>query len=291
MLIPFNDLLADASANGYAVAYLEAWDLYSLEAMLEAAEAEDAPVILGFGGIMMEPGWLDGGGLERLAAAGMETVQQARVPVAYILNEVNTFAQAVRGIRAGFNVVMMNSGDLPYAENLELTRQLVAVAHAVGVGVEVELGHLPDASGEMGEGEGTLTDPQEAARFIEETGADALAVSVGNVHLLTDGKATIDWQLLADLNEAVRVPLVLHGGTGFPDDGAARAISLGVAKINIGTVLKQAFLDGLSEAMASLPTGVSAQQTVGSRKPVDVLQQGKDRVRAEAVRQIRRWRP
>jgi len=290
MLVPFDELLADASAGGYAVAYLEAWDMYSVEAVLEAAEAANAPVILGFGGMMMEPGWFDGGGLERLAALGLATAKGAKVPVSLILNEVDTFSQAVRGIKAGFNAVMVNSSGLSYVDNLRLTRQLVAVAHAVGVGVEAEVGSLPDASGEMVDEVGALTDPHEAARFVAETGVDALAVSVGNVHLLTEGKASIDWERLAALQQAVPVPLVLHGGTGFPEEGIARAISLGVAKINIGTVLKQAFLEGLAEAVGALPSGVSIQHTMGSRKPLDVLQQGKDRLREEANRCIRLWR-
>lgn len=289
MLIPFKELLADALAGGYAVGYFEAWDIYSLEAVLEAAEAENAPIILGFGGVMMEPAWFDGGGLERLGVLGLATATAARVSVSLLLNEVTTFAQVVRGIRAGFNAVMLGTSDLPYAENVRLTRRVVEVAHAVGVGVEAELGSLPDGSGEMSD-EGRLTDPDEAARFVEETGVDALAVSVGNVHLLTQGQAVIDWERLAAIHRAVAVPLVLHGGTGFPEEGIARAIALGVAKVNIGTVLKQAFLDGIAEAIAALPADVSVQQTMGSRKAGDVLQQGKTRMREEVARRIRLWR-
>jgi ketose-bisphosphate aldolase len=291
MLVPLGELLGDASAGGYAVVYPEAWDMYSLEAVLEAAEDENAPVVLGFGGVMMEPGWFDGGGLERLAAFGLTMARGARVPVSFILNEVTTLDQAMRGIRAGFNVVMMSPGELSYDESVQLTRRLVAEAHTAGVSVEAELGSLPDATGDKGEEAGTFTDPQEAASFVAETGIDALAVSVGNVHSLSGGQASIDWERLAALHEAVPVPLVLHGGTGFPEEGIVRAISLGVTKVNIGTALKQAFLDGLAEAVGSLPTGISAHHTVGSRKPADVLQQGKDRVREEARRRIRLWRP
>lgn len=296
MLVPFNELLADALEGDYAVGYFEAWDVYSLEAVLEAAEAENAPVILGFGGVMMEPAWFDGGGLERLGALGLATARAARVPVSLILNEVATFAQVVRGIRAGFNVVMLDTSDLPYAENVRLTRQVVQVAHAVGVGVEAELGSLPEGQpqglplqGAVGDEVGRLTDPEEAARFVGETGVDALAVSVGNVHILTEGKAAIDWPRLEAIHQAAPVPLVLHGGTGFPEEGIAQAIALGVAKVNVGTVLKQAFLDGIADAMASLPAGVSVQQTVGSRKAADVLQQGKARMREEVARRIRLW--
>ncbi len=291
MLVPFKELLAEAQAGGYAVGYFEAWDIYSLEAVLEAAEAENAPVILGFGGVMMEPGWFDGGGLERLGAVGLATARAARVPVSLILNEVSTFAQVVRGIQAGFNAVMLNTSSLPYAENVRLTRQVVEVAHAVGVGVEAEMGTLPDASGEMGGEAGRLTDPDEAARFVSETGVDALAVSVGNVHVLIDGQAVIDWDRLAAVHQAVPVPLVVHGGTGFPEDGIAQAIALGVAKINVGTVLKQAFLAGVTEAVQALPPRVNFQQVMGSRKEADVLQQGKNRMREEVARRIRLWRP
>lgn len=291
MLIPFNRLLADAQVGGYALGYFEAWDIYSLEAVLEAAEAEDAPVILGFGGVMMEPAWFDAGGLERLGALGAAAAKTAKVPVSFILNEVTSFAQVVRGIQAGFNVVMLDTSDLPYDENVLLTRQVVQVAHAVGVGVEAEVGHLPDASGEMGGSAGRMTDPDEAARFVKETSIDALAVSVGNVHTLIDGEATIDLALLADIHQVVPAPLVIHGGTGFPDEAVAQAISLGVTKFNFGAVLKQAFLEGLSDAIAALPDDVGFHQVMGSRKESDVLQQAKLRVRQEVVQRIRLMRP
>jgi ketose-bisphosphate aldolase len=291
MLIPFNNLLADAQASGYAVGYFEAWDIYSLEAVLEAAEAEDSPVILGFGGVMMEPAWFDKGGLERLGALGLAAAKTAKVPVSFILNEVSTYAQVVRGIQAGFNVVMLDTSDLPYVENVRLTRQVVDTAHAVGVSVEAEVGELPDASGEMGGGAGRMTDPDEAARFVAETEIDALAVSIGNVHTLTDGKAAIDLKQLKAIHQAVAVPLVIHGGTGFPEETIADVIKLGVAKFNFGVVLKRAYLDGLREAIADLPPTAAIHQVMGSRKEADVLQQGKARMRQEVSRRIRLLRP
>jgi ketose-bisphosphate aldolase len=291
MLIPFNQLLSDAQAGGYAVGYFEAWDIYSLEAVLEAAEAENAPVILGFGGVMMEPKWFDESGLERLGALGLAAARSAKVPVSLILNEVTTFAQVVRGIQTGFNVVMLDTSDLPYHENVGLTRRIVEIAHAVGVGVEAEVGMLPDASGEMGGGVGRMTDPNEAARFVSETGIDALAVSVGNVHTLTDGQAVIDLERLAAIHRAVSLPLVIHGGTGFPEEAIPQVIPLGVAKFNFGVVLKQAFLAGLTEAVGALPSQVNAHQVMGSRKGADILQQGKLRMREEVARRIQLMRP
>lgn len=295
MLIPFAQLLSNALADGYAVGYFEAWDLYSLEAVLEAAQAEDSPVILGFGGIMMDALWFDGGGLERLGALGVATAQTAKVPVSLILNEVSTYAQVVRGIKAGFNALMLDTSGLSLSGNMRITRKVVDTAHAVGAGVEAEIGELPDASGVLHRLsstlatslEGRLTDPGEAARFVTETGIDALSVSVGNVHVLTEGKATIDWERLAAIHRNTPVPLVIHGGTGFPEEGIPQAIALGVAKFNFGTVLKQAFLDGIMEAVANLPPGASIQETMGSRKEADVLQQGKLRMKDEVIRRIR----
>jgi ketose-bisphosphate aldolase len=291
MLISFNQLLNDALAGGYAVGYFESWDVYSLEAVLEAAEAADAPVILGFGGVMMEPSWLDGGGLERLAALGLAAARSARVPVALLLNEVTNYDQVVRGLRAGFNAVMLDSSALPYGENVHVTRQVVEAAHAVGAAVEAEFGELPDASGEMGGGAGHLTDPSQAARFVAETGVDALAVSVGNVHTLVDGKAGIAWDRLAAIHRALAAPLVIHGGTGFADEDVAQAIRLGVAKFNYGTALKRAFLEGVVSAIPSAPAEIGYHQVVGSRKEADILQQGKLRVRAEVARRIELLRP
>ena len=227
MLIPFTQLLADARAGGYAVGYFEAWDLYSLEAVAEAAEAENAPVILGIGGVMMDPGWFDGGGLERLAAAGLATAQMARVPTAFILNEVATFSQIMRGIRAGFNAVMLDSTALPYAEHARLTRQVVEAAHPIGVAVEAELGALPDGSGELGGEVGHMTDPDEAARFVAETGVDALAVSVGNIHILLDGQSPFDRPRLAALAAGCVGPAGAARRLRLPRRGHPRRVGAG----------------------------------------------------------------
>ena len=133
---------------------------------------------------MMDPGWFDGGGLERLAAAGLATAQMARVPTAFILNEVATFGQIMRGIRAGFNAVMLDS------IALALRRARLPDSSGGRGGAphrrrsRGRWDALPDGSGELGGEVGHLTDPEEAARFVTETVVDALAVSVGNVHIL-----------------------------------------------------------------------------------------------------------
>jgi len=286
-LIPMRDLLAAALAEKYAVGYFEAWDQYSLEAVLEAAEASRSPVILGFGGALMNQRWYDSGGLRRLAVLGRATAESARVPVSLLLNEAATFEQITRGLTWGFNAVMLQTSELPFEENVITTRRVCAAAHAMSADVEGECSRLPDASRAMGDPDAcTLTDPDQAARYVAETGVDALSISIGNVHLLTDGEAQIRLDHLARLHQAVKVPFVVHGGTGFPDSAVARVIELGVAKFNVGTIMKRLYLEGIRDALIALPDEPNIQDAVGSRNAGDILQRGKERVKAEVMRRM-----
>lgn len=283
-LISMKSLLQDARARRYAVGYFESWDQYSLEAVLDAAEESRSPVIVGFGGVMMEQEWFDNGGLCGQAAMGRALAERATVPVAFLLNEVATFTQIEHGLHWGFNAVMLDTCRLPYAENVEQTRRVVAAAAAYGADVESEMDELPDASGTLADADTVArTDPGQAARFVAETGIAALAVAIGNVHILTKGEAEIDLDHLARLRAAVDVPFVVHGGTGFPAAAIPRAIELGVAKFNVGTVLKQRFFEGMRDAMVALPGTPDAQTIIGSRKAHDLCQAGKLRMKAEVL--------
>lgn len=285
-LASLTSLLADARAGGYALGYFEAWDAVSLEAVVEAAEAERSPVIIGTGCLLGDQHWFDEGGIELLGAAGTEIGRRARVPVALLLNETHTLEQSLRGLDAGFNAVMLHTGELSYEDAVGAVTQLVEAAHARGAAVEAELGNLPDAShGAVDGSASSLTDPEQAAAFVGATGVDCLAVSVGNVHLLSHGAATIDLERLRRIHERVSVPLVIHGATGFPRDAVAPAITAGVAKFNVGTVLRRAFLGGLSSAVAALPDEPDVHAVLGSHGPADVLRAGKAPM-VEAVRDL-----
>ena len=232
-LEPMTEILARAREGGYAVGYFEAWDSYSLEAVVDAAEAEQAPVILGFGCLLLEQRWLEDGGIETLGCIGRHAAARARVPVALLLNEAHKLEHALRGIEAGFNAVMLCTNDA------DVTAGLVAQAHGRGVAVEAEVGELPAgaADGEVDTSHAALTDPDEAAEFVAATGVDCLGVSFGR----------------------------------------------GVAKFNIGTALKRAYLDVLSTAVISVGENESPHDVVGSHGPRDVLAAGKPSV-VDAVR-------
>jgi len=272
-LAPLTGLLADARAGGYAVGYFEAWDGYSLEAVLEAAEAEHAPVILGFGCLLVDQGWLDAGGIETLACLGRAAAERSRVPVSLLLNEAHTLEHALRGVEAGFNAVMLCSSEV------EAVSRLVREAHPRGVAVEGELGTLPEAvGGGIDASRASLTDPEQAAAFVAATGVDCLAVSFGNVHVLEGRTATVDLERLDAVHRRVGVPLVVHGGTSFPASAVEAAIARGVAKLNVGTALKRAFLDGLTDAVTSTAAGASPHDLLGSHGPADLLGAAKARM-------------
>ena len=287
-LVPMTDLFAQARAGGYAVGYFEAWDSYSLEAVLEAAEAEEAPVILGFGCMMAEGGWLDAGGIEMLAGLGLPLARRAQVPVALLLNEAHSLEQAKRGIDAGFNTVMMDSSAWKWERAVAEISALVAYAHARGASVEAELGRLPDAvEGGIDDSAAALTDPEQAAEFAQRTNIDCLAVSVGNVHLLTQGYAPVDLDHLEAIYQRVGLPLVMHGGTSFPPQAVPRAIAGGIVKFNVGTILKKSFLEAVRAQVFLWSERVDPHQALGSHKEADLLNAGKAAMIAQVRKLIR----
>lgn len=287
-LLSMKTMMQRALHEGYGLGYFEAWDTYSLEAVLEAAEEERSPVILGFGGMMADAAWLDRGGVELLGAIGSVLAKRAQVPVCLILNEAQTLDQAVRGIEAGFNAVMLDTSAWEWDRAAETVRHLAQIAHARGVTVEAELGRLPDATDAgIDDSAACLTDPEQAAAFVEATGADCLAVSFGNVHLLTGRYALVDMEHLKAIRRRVSVPLVIHGGTSFPPEHIPEAIACGVAKFNVGTVLKQTFLQGVREAMRSWGDRVNVHDVLGSHKETDLLHAGKAAMKTKVKELIR----
>ena len=275
------DLLEAARSGGYAVGYFETWDLYSLEAALRAAEAARAPAILGFGGATTSSAWYDSGGIEMMALAARSLAERSSVPTVVLYNEARTPEQLERGMEAGCNAVMLGTAHLGLEENIRVTRELVRTAHRREVDVEAELGHLADALD--AEALEARTDPLEAERFVRETGVDALAVSVGTAHCHTDvvAGATVDTDRIREIGRRVRVPLVLHGGSGLPEAAARVAIAAGIAKMNYGTRLKRLWLEGIREALAALESEPNVQRAIGSREASDILAPATRRIQAQ----------
>ncbi len=246
-LVPMSRLLRHARAHHYAVGYFESWNLESILAVKDAAERADSPVILGFnGGFLEDPRREVGENLRHYGALGRAIAGEARVPAALILNEAAQVPTLVKALAAGFNAVMHDHEKCSPEESVAINQYLARTAHAMEAEVEAEFGELPAhdprTGGERG---GRKTDPEAAAAFVRVTGVDALAVAVGNVHMLEGRQEGLDFALIKALRERVEVPLVLHGGTGIEPSALREAIRLGIAKVNVGTALRRAFLNAL----------------------------------------------
>jgi fructose-bisphosphate aldolase class II len=238
-------LMDDAEARSYAVAGLVVLGWEDAVAFVEAADAAGLPVILQAG-----PGCRRHTPIAVLGPMFRYLAEQARVPVACHIDHATTLEDCVRGIDHGFTSVMIDGSALPLEENIALTRRVIDVARMAGVSVEGEVGFVGYSGGKPS----AFTAPEDAARFADETGVDALAVSVGNVHLQTEASNGIDVAALGAIAAVTRVPLVLHGGSGIaPALRRDLAHRHRVRKFNIGTELRQAFGTALRSCIAENP--------------------------------------
>jgi ketose-bisphosphate aldolase len=269
-LASMKELLAEARSGGYALCYCESWNLESLQAVIEAAEELGAPTIAGFnGGFLRQSARAKP---ERLAyyAAFSTALQASSVPAAFLLNETDDLTQIQEGLELGFNSVMVEGDFLEPEEYRRRVKEVVQFAHARNASVEAQIGRLPHG-GEEGHPAGLATDPALARAFVEETGVDALGISIGNVHILTQGKAAIDLVSLGKIREAVDLPLVIHGGTSFPPEYARQAIAAGVAKFNFGTNLKQTYLAVVREKLAQYAEPMNPHPFLGMGGNEDIF--------------------
>ena len=286
-LISMKEMLEDARKRGYAASYCESWNLESLQAEVEAAEEERSPIIVGFnGGFLLRSGQRT---FEQLGyyAAFREALSRAKVPVSFLLNESDSIEQIEQAVSLGFDSVMPENEDLPAEEYLRMVKHVVEKAHAKGVTVEAQVGHLADASGGT---EAQPTDPEAARAFVKATNIDALGVAVGNVHILTSGKRSLDLSALKKIQAVVKIPLVLHGGTGIPLELAPQCIKLGVAKVNFGTGLKQAYLAAVRENLAKYREPMSPHPFLGMGGKHDILIAGREAVKVEVAKLLRAFR-
>ena len=239
MLMNMRDLLAVARENRFAVPAFNISSNMLLNGVVEAAEEAQAPVI-----IAIHPDELAFVRHSFVKQVGDEAIN-ASVPVVIHLDHGSGLEQVMGAIRAGFTSVMIDKSMLPLAENIAACQPIVDLAHAVDVSVEGELGTIGelDEEAEAGAEEVVFVDPADVKRFVDETGVDTLAVAIGTSHGLypKDMKPEIRLDLLREITERVEIPLVLHGGSGNPDEEIAAAVALGINKINISADMKSAF--------------------------------------------------
>lgn len=239
-LVPMSEILIPARKGGYAVGAFEVWNLESVQTVVGVAEELSQPVVLQVG-----PYEADYAGLEDISQIAAFHARRAKVPVALHLDHGDTFERVMRCINHGFTSVMLDVSHLPYDENVAATKEVVRAAHACGLTVEGEMDHI--GGGEAGQDaasdDACLTDPDRALAFVTATGIDAFAAAIGTVHGFYKGKPNIRLGLMEKIAKKLSIPLVLHGGSGTPEADVRKAISLGIAKVNICTEFVAAFID------------------------------------------------
>ena len=251
-LVNLKEMLQDASRGKYAVGMFDVSDLEMIRAVVEEADALRSPVMLG----ALAPD-LEGDRLDYWFALAKMAAEKASVPVCIHLDHANTLDQVMRAANVGFTSVMLDASASPFEENISRSREVVDAVKSRGITVEAELGHV--GNGWVGSGEGSesgpdmLTEPEKVGEFVERTQVDALAVSIGTAHGVYIKAPELDIARLDKIKSYSDIPLVLHGGSGTPEDQMNQAIAHGICKVNIYSELLTAWNTAMLNELKQLP--------------------------------------
>ncbi|MGG5371426.1 class II fructose-bisphosphate aldolase [Enterococcus sp. AZ196] len=262
MLVTLSELLKDAKEKKYAVGAFNVPNLEAIRAVIQAAEELDSPVILQHAEVHenLIP-------LEEIGPIMLQYAKAAKVPVAVHLDHGASFDMCVKAIRLGFTSVMYDASSKEYEVNLAESKEIVKIAHAAGVSVEAELGHIFTSAIGGGEGRGSdssedyedlddvYTDPDLAKSFVEETGVDCLAIGFGTVHGVYLKEPKLDLNRILQIKEKIDVPFVMHGGSGVSEENYRTAIKNGICKINYYTYMNKAAGKAMQEELENFSEG------------------------------------
>lgn len=262
-LVSMTEMLNKAKEEKYAVGQFNLNNLEFTQAILQAAEEEKSPVILG----VSEGAARYMGGF-KLVVKMVEALMEeygTTVPVAIHLDHGSSFEACAKAIDAGFTSVMIDGSHFPLDENIELTKKVVELAHILGVSVEAELGRIGGQEDDLSvdEADASYAIPEECDRLVRETGVDCFAPALGSVHGPYKGEPNLGFDRMEEVMNLTGVPLVLHGGTGIPTKDIQRAISLGTAKINVNTENQISSAKRVREVLADLPEEYDPRKYLG----------------------------
>ncbi len=251
MIVSVKDILTKAQEGGYAVGAFNTVNLETTQAILHAASELRSPVI-----VQMTEKTLDYAGGRAIYHLVRDLVEcyYPTLPVGIHLDHGKSFELVERAVEIGFNSVMYDGSRKKYVDNAAMTKRVVDFCHARGVSVQGELGSVPyvgETSTQTIIWEEYMTDPEEACRFVEETGVDTLAVAIGNAHGFFPERSEPDYERLEKLRRCVRAPIVIHGASNWEGEKVSKVISLGATCFNIDTALRLSFLSQLSQTLSS----------------------------------------
>ena len=259
-LVSMTAMLHAAKANQYAVGQFNMNNLEFTQAIIEAAAEEKSPVIFG-----VSEGALKYMGLEYTVAMAKAASDKYDVPVALHLDHGSSFEVVVQCIRAGFSSVMFDGSHHSFEENISLTKKVVEIAHMVGVSVEGELGTIGGVEDDlsMAEEDAAFAKPEEAIRYWEETRVDALALAVGTAHGVYKGEPRIRFDIIKAVADKIEAHIVLHGGSGVPDQAIREAIRQGAGKINVNTENQVASTETIRKILTAKPDLIDPRKYLG----------------------------
>ncbi|WP_019153989.1 class II fructose-bisphosphate aldolase [Robertmurraya massiliosenegalensis] len=260
-LVSMKEMLIQAKEGGYAVGQFNLNNLEFTQAILQAAEEEKSPVILG----VSEGAGRYMGGFKTVVkmVEGLLEDYKITVPVAIHLDHGSSFDKCKEAIDAGFTSVMIDASHHPFEENVATTKKVVEYAHSKGVSVEAELGTVGGQEDDV-VAEGVIyADPQECVELVNQTGIDCLAPALGSVHGPYKGEPNLGFKEMEEIGKATGLPLVLHGGTGIPTKDIQKSVSLGTAKINVNTENQIASAKVVREVLAAKPNEYDPRKYLG----------------------------
>lgn len=262
-LVTTKELFKAALQQHFAVGAFNVNNMEAVQAIVEAAQEERAPVI-----IQVSQGAIKYAGLAFAAGLVKIAAEQVDVPVVLHLDHGTDFDQNVLCLRAGFTSLMYDGSKKSFEENIATTKRIAEIAHIVGIPVEAELGRVLQAADGVTAAQvrAAMTDPDQAKEFVQRSGADSLAVAVGSVHAMQSAEAELDIERVAAIFKAIPIPLVLHGSSGVKAESIVGAIEQGVCKVNVATYLNQAFVQGMSEMVAKLPDEPDYRKHLGKAR-------------------------
>ncbi|WCK54374.1 class II fructose-1,6-bisphosphate aldolase [Aneurinibacillus sp. Ricciae_BoGa-3] len=277
-LVSMKDMLNKAVEGKYAVGQFNINNLEFTQAILQAAQEENAPVILG----VSEGAGRYMGGFKLVVAMVKALMEEYKitVPVAIHLDHGSSFEKCVEAIHAGFTSVMIDGSHFPLDENIALTKRVVDVAHALGISVEAELGRIGGQEDDLivNDADAMYAIPEECDRLVRETGVDCFAPALGSVHGPYKGEPNLGFGRMEEVMKLTGVPLVLHGGTGIPTKDIQKAISLGTAKINVNTENQMTSAATIRRVLAEKPDLYDPRKYLGpARDTIKETVQGKIR--------------
>lgn len=264
-LVSMKEMLIKAKEEGYAVGQFNINNLEFTQAILQAAQEENSPVILG----VSEGAARYMGGFKLCVAMTKALMEEYNitVPVAIHLDHGSSFEKCAEAIHAGFTSVMIDASHHPFEENVALTKKVVELAHIHGVSVEAELGTVGGQEDDVVGGI-IYADKDECVNLVQSTGIDCLAPALGSVHGPYKGEPNLGFKEMEEIGQATGVPLVLHGGTGIPTKDIQRAISLGTAKINVNTENQIASAKEVRRVLAEKPDLYDPRKYLGPAREV-----------------------